>query len=152
MYDVLLALHILAAGIWFGGGLMVQVFAALAARSQDPVRQQGFANDNEFVGGKVFAPASGLTLVFGISLVLVSDTWEFTDAWIIIGIALWVASMLLGAVFISGESRRLKEAAQTHGPQSPEAAQRVARLTTLARADLALMVIAVFDMAIKPGI
>ena len=150
MYELLLSLHILAASVWVGGGVMSHVFAHLAARSQDPARQQAFAADSEWVGGRVFGTAAGLTLLFGIALVI-NGNWAFTDAWILIGIAIWLGSMVIGAVFITGEGKRLAAAVEVNGPGSPEAAQRLARITLLSRIDLAILVLAIFDMAIKPG-
>ena len=62
-----------------------------------------FADDAEWYGKKLFAPASGLAALLGILLLVVESGWEFKDPWIIIGIVLFVVTSVIGAMFLTPE-------------------------------------------------
>src|ERR687895_92346 len=72
MYDWLKLVHVLGAMVWVGGAVMVQIVAIRAMASKDPVRQATFSADAEWLGMRVFTPASVIVLLAGIGIVLVS--------------------------------------------------------------------------------
>ena len=117
----------------------------------DPARWVEFLDDAEWYGQKLFAPASGLAALFGILLVIQS-AWEFKNLWIIIGIVLWLVSSVIGAMFLTPESGRLKELVQQKGMDDPEVKSRVSRITTVVRVDFVILLLIVADMVIKPGL
>jgi Predicted integral membrane protein (DUF2269) len=107
LYELLLAIHILAAVIWVGGATSLQVLAIRATGSGDPVRMATFAGEAEWVGMRVFVPASIVVLLAGIALVL-EGSWGFDQLWILIGLAGIAFSIVTGAGFIGPESGRLE--------------------------------------------
>jgi uncharacterized membrane protein len=64
-YNALKFVHVLAAVVWVGGACIVQVYAFLALRTEDPGRVASFAADTEFVGMRVFLPSSLILLGSG---------------------------------------------------------------------------------------
>ena len=153
LYDLLKTFHVLFAAIWIGTAAQQQ-FAAARAQMRaktEPARLVEFADDAEFYGKKLFAPASGLTALFGILLVIESG-WEFKDLWIIIGITLFVVSSVIGAAFLSPESGRLRDLMSQKGLGDPEVQRRMSRITMVVRLDFLILVLVVADMVIKPGV
>ena len=71
---------------------------ALRARKGDQGHRIGLARDLHFLGNKVFAPASGVALIFGIWMVIERPTFAFGDTWIIIGLIGLAISGTIGGV------------------------------------------------------
>jgi uncharacterized membrane protein len=84
LYELLLAIHLLAAVIWVGGATSLQVLAIRATGSGDPVRMATFAGEAEWVGMRIFMPSSIVVLLAGIALVL-EGSLGFDRLWILLG-------------------------------------------------------------------
>ena len=151
LYDFLKFLHVLFAATWIGTAVQQQFAAARAQATGDPAKVAEFADDAEWYGKRLFAPVSGLTALMGVLLVIESG-WEFTDTWIIIGIALFIVSTVIGAGFLSPESGRIRDVVREKGLDDPQVKARIARINTIVRIDFALLVLVVADMVIKPGV
>ena len=149
-YEFLLFAHIAMAAIWVGGGVAIQFFALRIMKATDPMRMADFGQDVEWVGNRVFIPASGLAVVSGVLLVIESDFWGFGDDWIVIGLILFGITFLAGALFFGPESGRLGKLAETEGPTSPAVQAKMQRLLALSRADLMVLFMIIFVMATKP--
>jgi uncharacterized membrane protein len=147
-YTFLLFLHIAMAVIWIGGGLMMQLFAVRASMLKDPARMAAVGEDVEFIAMRTFLPASLLAFVSGLLLVIESDFYGFGDDWIVIGLALYATTFLAGLLFLGPESARV---GKLNAEGSPEAGPRTARLILLARLDLVLLFLLLYDMAVKPS-
>jgi uncharacterized membrane protein len=150
-YEFLLYVHISMAVIWVGGGFASQLFALRALRATDPARLASFAADVEWIGTRIFAPASGLAFISGIWLVLDSDFWGFGDDWIVIALALFAITFLAGTLFFGPEAGRISKLVAAEGADSPAAQAGIQRILALTRADLVLLFLIVFDMAVKPS-
>lgn len=148
-YELLLALHVLAAIVWIGGALMIQLFAILADRSRDPDRMATFAKDAERVGMRLFAPTGLLLFVVGVLLVL-DGPWNFSMMWIDLGLAAYALSFLSGLLFIGPESGRIGRLIEARGAADPEVQRRIARIFAISRIELVLLTLIVFDMVAKP--
>jgi uncharacterized membrane protein len=150
-YELLLFLHISMAALWVGGGAMIQFFALRIMKATDPMRMAEFGRDVEWIGNRVLIPVSALAVVSGILLVVESDFWGFGDDWIVIGLILFAITFLAGSLFFGPESGRLGKLAEKEGPTSPAVQAKMQRLIALSRADLMLLFLLVFDMAVKPS-
>ena len=151
LYELLLFLHLGAAITWLGGGVATQFFALRALKSGDSARIAGFALDIKWIGDRVLAFASLLTLIAGIALVLESDAWGFGDDWIVIALVLFAVTFLAGVGFFGPESGRIAALVSSEGAESPAAQARIRRILVLSRIDLVLLFLIVFDMAVKPS-
>jgi uncharacterized membrane protein len=146
-FTFLLFLHVSVAVIWIGGGLMMQMFGIRAAMSGDPGRMAALGHDIEWIANRLFIPASLIAFVSGILLVVESDFYGFGDDWIVIGLALYATTFLAGLLFLGPESGRI---GKLSAEGSPEAGPRTLRLIMLARLDLVLLFLLLYDMTVKP--
>ena len=150
LYELLLAIHILAVVVWVGGATSLQVLAIRATGSGDPVRMATFAGEAEWVGMRIFMPSSIVVLLAGIALVL-EGSWGFDQLWILIGLAGIAFSIVVGAAFLGPESGRLKALMEARGAEDTEVKQRLERIFMISRIELGVLLLIVLDMAIKPG-
>jgi uncharacterized membrane protein len=149
-YEFLLFFHIAMAVIWVGGGAMLQFIGVRVIRDPDPKRLVQLGQDVEWVATRVLVPASLLAFVSGVLLVIDSDFIGFGDDWIVIGLVLFAVTFFAGALYFGPESGRVGKLAEAEGPTSPVVQARLQRLLALTRADLMLLFLIVFDMAVKP--
>lgn len=70
IYELLLFVHIMAAIVWVGGAVASQIISFRVLNAGDAGRKAALAGDLEWMGTRVFTPASGILLLFGIFLVL----------------------------------------------------------------------------------
>jgi uncharacterized membrane protein len=148
-YELLKTVHVLAAVVWVGGATATQVFAIRANRSDDPNKLAGFSRDAEWIGMRVFLPMSLLLVATGFGMIGDADL-DF-ETWIVIGLAVWLASVVTGAAFLGPESGRIAAVVEREGPTSPEAMRRIRRIFVISRIELLLLMIVVVDMVVKPG-
>ena len=149
-YDWLMFLHILAGMIWVGGALTVSLLAAQVLRSGDSAAISQFIGNLRFIGPLVFAPAMAGVLAFGIWMVVDSNAWSFSQTWLVVALALVAAAVLVGAVFQSGAAVGAKRAAETGDNQ--RAGRLLRRWIWGMRLIFVILVIAAWDMSIKPGL
>ena len=148
-YEWLLSAHILAAVIWVGGATATQLYA-LRARRAGPARVTEFAADIEWLGTRVFIPASLTLVVFGFLLVGEHD-WQW-DFWLVAGLTIWGLSFVTGAGFLGPESGRINQMSAELGPEAPEVQRRLRRIFLISRIELVLLILVVVDMTLKPGL
>jgi uncharacterized membrane protein len=148
-YLILKSLHVVAAVAWVGGALTQNILATRLKKANEGPLMAGFAREAEWIGTHVYLPSSILLLGLGIWMVATS-AWNFTDLWIIIGIAGILATVVTGAGFIGPTSKKIGEAIAARGPDDPEVTRGIERLLSVARVDLAVLFLVVIDMVTKP--
>ena len=121
-YELLLSLHVAAVIIWLGAGFLLAVLVFGAERAGDRVKEAGHHRDTGWLAPRLFIPSSLATLVLGI-LVVIDGPWSFGDLWIVIGLAGWAASFLLGFFYFRPEGERIGALVAQHG--EPGGGQRV---------------------------
>jgi putative copper export protein len=89
-------LHQLAAIVWLGGVLALNVLQLQVGRGPDRVALGPLLRRSDRYGRAVIAPAGVVTLLTGIVLVLQDDEAGWSDLWVWWGIAGMVASLALG--------------------------------------------------------
>jgi uncharacterized membrane protein len=152
LYNWLKAFHILAAIVWVGGGIFVQLYATRLRRADQQDRLIAFAKDIEKLGNGVFLPASILVLILGIAMVWYSPAWELTQLWVILGLVGIANTIVVGAAFLGPEAGRIARVAAERGPDDPEVLRRTERIFAISRYDLVVLIVVVIDMAVKPGL
>ena len=148
-YELLLILHIVASIIWLGAGFMLALLVFGAARAGDHQREATYHEDVGWLTPRLFIPASMSVFVLGILLVL-EGSWTFDQLWIVIALAGWLTSFLLGILFFKPEAERLAEMAEQRGPTDPEIQARVRRVNLVERVQLVVLFLVVVDMVLKP--
>ena len=151
LYEFLLFVHILMAVTWVGGGIAIQVLAIRATRAKDPVRTAAVSGDAEWMGLRVFMPASILLLASGIWAAS-EGNWDFGQAWISIGFAAFLFSFFLGMAFLGPESGRIKQLVKERSYEDPEVQRRIGRILMFSRIELVVLLVAIWAMAAKPGL
>jgi uncharacterized membrane protein len=148
-YFVFKMLHVGAAVIWVGGGLFITIIALLAELTNDDDQLLQIGHWAETVAGRLFPVMSFVVLGFGIAMTI-NGKIGYDQFWIIFGLVAWGLSAATGILFLGPEAHRLNKIAAERGPKSPEAQARLRRILLVARVDVALMFLIVFDMVAKP--
>ena len=152
LYQVLLFVHIVAAIVWVGGAITIDVLAHRAVRSGDPARIASMSREAGFVGQRIIVPTTVVLLAMGLSMVAVNDAWTIGQAWIIIALVVFGLTFLAGILFFGPESGRLEKAIAERGADDPEVHRRFRRILAVSRIDLVLLLVVVADMVFKPGL
>lgn len=148
--EFLLFGHLLFVATWVGTDVSLQLFA-LRARMAGPQRMADFLADVEWIGLRLLNPAALLVVVFGVLLVIEDPNYEFSQAWITLGLIAFVASATTGAAFLGPETGRIGKLVQQHGPDAAEVQARIRRVFLISRIELVVLVLIILDMVIKPG-
>lgn len=144
--------HILAAIAWVGGAITMQTVGARLVRAESAEAVAAFARTAEWIGPRLYMPASLAVLGFGIALVVVSETWSIGELWIILGLVGIAISAIGGAVFFGPQAKRIGEALRSEGAESERAQALIRRLFVVGRIDLLILLLIVADMVLKPGV
>ena len=149
-YELFLFAHLVFVITWLGTDVAVQVlsFRTLAA---SPQRQVDFMRDVEWLGQRLLIPASLLVLVFG--FLLVNEIgYEVADTWILLALAGFAFSFVLGAGFLGPETGRIGRLVDERGAEDPEVSRRIRRILLFSRVELVVLIAIVLDMVLKPGL
>ena len=146
-YSIVKFGHVICALIWVGGGFAMMLNGVLAVRAGDEEATMRAINLSSDLGGRLMVPDSMLTLVFG--LVMCWFWVGFSDMWIIIGLAGYAATFLIGLFYFKPTSERVAAMVARDGVTSAALADGRAMLK-VARFDYAVMLIVVADMVFKP--
>ena len=149
-YELFLFAHLVFVITWLGTDVAVQVlsFRTLAA---SPQRQVDFMRDVEWLGQRLLIPASLLVLVFG--FLLVNEIgYVVADTWILLALAGFAFSFVLGAGFLGPETGRIGRLVDERGAEDPEVSRRIRRILLFSRVELVVLIAIVLDMVLTPGL
>jgi len=149
-FGIFKIVHVGFAVFWVGGGLLLTALALRAERSTDPEDLATIARQATFVGEKLFTPASGVVLAMGIAMVINSPEIGFGDTWVIIGLVGFAISFVTGIAALAPRAKRLVELFETVGAAAPQTQAAIRQILLISRVDVAVLVIVVFDMLMKP--
>lgn len=150
-YEWLVFFHVLAAIVWVGGAAITQVMALRIIRSGDDRQVAGFAQTIEWIGFRVYVPASLLVVVVGFVMVGQSEAWSLGQTWIWLSLVFYGVSFLMGLLFLGPETGRLGALLQESGAGDPEYKRRLVRILNVSRGELLLLFGVVFLMVTKIG-
>jgi uncharacterized membrane protein len=148
LYEVLLFVHIVAVAVWVGGSIMLGLISARIQRTGDAEYRARFAKSAGIVG-PVIGVSAALVLASGIWMVLDSDSLELTQTWVWLGLALFLLSAIVGAIYFAPASNRIIEALE--GGQVEEADRQAGVFNLVSRLDTLLLLVIVGLMVFKPG-
>lgn len=148
-YTIPLAIHILAAVLWVGGGVMLHITGRLAAASGDRQRMLQFSRDADFLGPRYFAPLSLTLIVAGVILVDKAG-YEMSDLWITLAFIGWGISFLIGVGYYPRAGKMQQAAVEQKGVDSPEFMALYKQVATVNLVETAILVLVVIDMVVKP--
>ena len=102
------------------------------------------------LGPLVLGPATVAVLGLGIGLVVDTEAWDFGQLWVQLGLGLFAAAFLVGAVWQSRSALAATRA--TAQEDDAEARRQLRRWLAGYWLIVALLVVAVWDMTTKPGL
>jgi uncharacterized membrane protein len=148
-YTLFKSVHVLAAVVWVGGAFVTQFFAFRVLRSPDRARQADFAADVEWIGTRIFMPASVVVFLAAIGL-MVNGGWSWGELWVVYALIVYAMSFAVGAGFLGPESGRIAKVIREEGPASPNATARIRRILAYSRVELILLLGVIWAMVVKP--
>ncbi len=143
-YRVLLAIHVLCAVLWVGGGVTLHILGQ-RARAGGPERMRQYVADASWIGPKYFAPLSVVLLLAGIFLVDEAG-FEQSELFITLGYLGWLTSFVIGVAVYPRIEKQM--AAATTDEEFTSIFARYGRVNQI---EILILVLIVIDMAVKPG-
>lgn len=135
-----------------GSNTAIQIFVIRALRA-GPARVMYFAREVEWYGTRVLLPTALALVILGFILLHESSgAYDPGQGWVLFGFLVWVFSTIVGAGYLGPESGRLSTLVDERGPEDPEYQRSLRRIFFVSRIELLLLVLAVLDMTIKPGL
>lgn len=140
-------LHVTFAVIWVGGAAVMMMLGAHAARQRDDADLVAVVLKVAFLGGRVFMPAGLLTLASGAVTVWLGRGWE--ELWVILGLAGFALTFLLGAAVLKPRSEKIEAAHRASGV-TPDLVRQCREILQIAKFDTVLLFAIIADMVLKP--
>lgn len=144
LYEVAKFLHVILAIAWLGGGFSMVLLGIQASKRGEAARLTEIGRLLDTLANRVFVPSSVAILVLGIYMVWAQ--WSFVEAWVVIGIIGIVLTGGTGGMVLTPLSKRLGEL-----EVGAEAAEVAEKLLRIARADLIMLAVIVWDMVSRPA-
>lgn len=148
-FGVFKLVHVCIAVFWVGGGLLLTALGLRAQRTDDPEEMATVARQASWVGEKLFAPSGGIVLAMGITMVI-NQHIGFGKPWVTIGLAGWAISFITGIAVLSPRAKKLAELLETAGAAAPQTQAAIREILLIARVDVAILLVVVMDMLMKP--
>jgi uncharacterized membrane protein len=148
-YAIFRVVHVVVAVFWVGGGLTLTILGLRAERLDDPAEMATLARQAAFVGEKLFAPAGVIVLLMGIGMVVNLDL-GWSHFWIIAGLVGYAATFVTGVGVLSPLAKKVDVLLTEKGADAPETQATIRRILLVARVDVALLLLVVADMTLKP--
>ena len=148
LYQWLLFGHILAAMVWVGGAVLLGALAIAVLRAGESDAIARFLRALPVIGPRVLAPATVAVVGLGVWLVLNSAAWDFGQAWVQIGLALFAVAFVVGAGHQSRAALNATRAVE-RGDRD-DARRHLSRWSRGYGVIVLLLVVASWDMVFKP--
>lgn len=144
--DILLVLHIAAAGVWLGANVMQAIVPGMAAR-QSTAAVAGWYRIAGGLSKRLYTPLGIVILLTGVVMVLLDDSFSFGSLFVTIGFAMIVIGALLGFFVFDPGSEAAAEAVESGDRERIRAAVR--RLTTFGTIDTILLLFTITAMVLR---
>lgn len=150
LYDWLVFVHVLAAMVWVGGGVLLAAIVTRVLHDPEAGAVGRFVGNLRVIGPRVLAPATVAVVGLGVWLVLDSTAWDFGQFWVQLALALFTGAFVIGAAFLSRAAIGAERAAGRGDDE--EARRQLVRWSWGYRLILLLLIVATWDMTTKPGL
>lgn len=151
LYDVVLAVHIMAVVAAFGIVLAYPVMVPWLRRTQ-PAAMPALHALQERLSKVLIPPGMVVILAAGVYLASKADAWS--ESWVSVPLLILVLLGALGGMFFGPTERKLRELSERDmdagGALSPEYDAVLARWRIVANTGAVLVLIAIFFMTAKP--
>ena len=148
MTDFLLIVHVLSAATWIGAGVL-SGFAGSRMAGEGGPAALGWAKVSRDASLKVFIPAAILTALSGILMVMLSDAYDWGDAFVMIGLTVVVIGGVIGGAVHRPTAEKMVAALEKGDYEA--AAGFGKRAAIAGTVTIALLIVAVSAMVMKLG-
>lgn len=149
MSELLLVLHIVAAGTWLGANV-AQILSTRRLTAGGGKTAAAWMDTTVFWGRVLYMPASILILATGVGLVLESSLYDFSHAFVSIGFAAVIISAVMAmVVFAKGGEQA---SAAFNGGDEAVGHVAVNRMIRFGMLDTAILLFAIVAMVGKWGV
>jgi uncharacterized membrane protein len=150
IYQVVLALHILAVVVGFGGVAVSDVYLR-EGRKRGGAEWAAVSEVNDFVNRKVAMIAIYVVPVLGFALIGMSDKqWKFSQAWVSITLLLYIVIVGIAHAVMFPSHRKINALLRSPSPPAAEIAALEKRITAASGVNSLLFVAVLFLMVVKP--
>jgi uncharacterized membrane protein len=149
MHNVLVVIHVLAAMAWVGGGTLSALLSYRALSTGEGF--ETIATQELTAGSRLFGPAAVLVLLSGITIVLTTPSWRFSQTFVWLSLTLVLISLAVGGGFYNRTWTRMR-ALYADSPDDPELVRLRGRMALVQRVDLLILIAVVVLMVTKPGL
>ena len=146
--DIMLVLHIAAAGTWLGANMVQAVVPTMAAK-QGVEAVAGWYRVAGQLGTKFYTPVAILILITGSVLVLQDERYGFGSLFVTIGYGMIIIGGLFGKFVFEPGSERAAQAMESGDQTRIKSA--VARLATFGTVDTLLVLFTITAMVLRLG-
>jgi uncharacterized membrane protein len=150
-YRVLLLVHILAGMAWVGGAIVIETTLFVTRRSKPPEEVDRVMRSFAWADTWIALLAPLLVVVTGVTMVLLSGSWSFGQAWILGSIGLVVGYEAIAMTIGARLYRRLDTARRDGTLESAAHVRTMRSWGRLGAILLTLLVAVVGLMVFKPG-
>lgn len=146
--EIMLVIHIVAAGTWLGANVVQGVVPTLAAK-QGPATAAGWYRVTTQLSNRLYVPAAVVLLATGIVLVTQDDRFGFGSLFVTIGYGMIIIGALFGKFIFEPGGERAADAIES-GDQGAikTAVQRLAAFGTI---DTLLLLFTITAMVLRLG-
>lgn len=148
-YFAFKSVHVIAAVVWIGGGMLLVILGVAAEIKRDPAELATVARQAALVGERLFAPAGLVVLLMGIAMML-NTNWGWGKFWVIVGLLGYAATFITGVAVLSPMARKASRLIAEKGADDPETTAHIQRILLVARVDMAVLFLVIVDMVAKP--
>jgi uncharacterized membrane protein len=148
-YSAFKAVHVLGAITWIGGGALLTILALIAERKNDPEELATVARQAALVGERIFAPAGLVVVAMGVAM-MVNTSWGWGRFWVVAGLVGYGITFVIGTGVLSPGTKKIVALTAEKGATHPETQAAIRRILLIARVDVAMLILVVVDMVVKP--
>lgn len=148
MQETLLIIHILAAAAWLGGALLT-IYVGPKVDAAGGEGAIAWARLGKDLSMRFFNPATILTLLTGLGLVMTSEAFDWEDTFVTVGLGAIVVAAIIGMGVMAPARNRMLAALQEG--DLGMVGRSGAKLRTSSIIVAAVLVVAVVFMVLKTG-
>ncbi|HJP86468.1 MAG TPA: DUF2269 family protein [Gemmatimonadaceae bacterium] len=148
LYGVLKFVHVLSVVLWVGGVAALWITTLRIARGRDYSTVARLLPVGMTYGQRVVGPTSGLVLITGVWMAIANHLWS--QPFVGVGIIGILLHFILGATVVRKSWTRMGELVSAPTRDDAALAAIVGRVTTVTWVYLAIMIIVIAVMVLKP--
>ena len=148
LYELLLFVHIVAAMVWVGGGILLTILAVRVDRSEDMGFRLRFSRASAVIG-PVAGTAAIVVLAMGVAMVVQNDAWSLSQTWIWLALVLFAISAFVGGGYFGRAGKRIDAALEANDVERANLLTR--QMRRVSTVDLTVLLVVVWLMVAKPG-